>query len=279
MEYTHVRISGLNSIDLAIQDAAYDDTFICKGIDGLGPAEIDISISGEVFQNKVPRNKQIIVRIGLNPVWSSVGGSAADLRDTLYGMLTGGYTGDRIAVMLLNIDPVTHAVIDEPGRIYGYVSKFEIVPFSKDPQVQVTIDCLSPYFESLTQVNPNLATLNKTNPSIVNPGTGPTGFYMKFTFAGLGASLPSFTISTAGGLKHMTFDPPTNFNNGHSIEFHTQYGQRFCTLYQGSDINGLAWLTSDSEWLQLYGGNNVLTMSDNHFNWDGLNFFPKFWGV
>lgn len=283
MDYTHIRLTGLNSIDLAIQDAEHDDAFIIKGMDGFG-SEIGVSIAkgleGEgTFQNKVPSPKQLVTRIGLNPYWNAVGGTPSDLRELLYGMLTGGYTGDKIAVILLNIDPVSLAET-EVCRIYGYVSKFETVPFSKDPQVQITIECLSPYFELNTYVWPDLETLSTTTPTIENVGSGPTGFYAKLTFSGLPASLPWFEIQSQGGLKKMRFDPPANFANGHSIEFSTNAGNRFIWLWQGTDyINGLPWLTTDSEWLQFYGGTNILTTSSNHFTWDEFQYKPKWWGV
>lgn len=285
MDYTHIRLTGLNSIDLAIQDAEYDDAFLLKGADGLGPAEIDVSIAQGLegsgyYQNKVPRNKQIIIRIGLNPFWNAVGGTPSDLRALLYGMLTGGYTGDKIAVLLLDIDPVT---LDETEvcRIYGYVSKMETVPFSKDPQVQLTIECLSPYFAS--QDSENLTVdLNgqpRNSVSINNIGNGPTGFYMSIEFnSGVPVGgLDHFEITTQGGLKKMRFEPPSDFIDGHVIEINTNPGTRIATIQGG--VNGLAWLTSDSDWIQLYGGTNVLDFSDSNYDWGSFSFTPKFWGV
>lgn len=283
MDYTHIRLTGLNTIDLAIQDAQHDDAFIIKGADGLGPSDIQVSIaggldSGGYFQNKVPTNKQIVIRIGLNPYWNTVGGTPSDLRETLYGLLTGGYTGDKIAVTLVNIDPVTLSE-SEVCRIYGYVSKFETVPFSKDPQVQITIECLSPYFEDL-EIYTVGSGLSTTTPAITNPGTGPTGFNAMLTFSGLGATLPYFEITDQSGLHKMRFDPPANWANGDWISFETSAGSRFVTMKHGADIfNGLPWLTTDSDWLQLYGGLNVLNMSDSHFVWNSFIFTPKYWGV
>jgi len=286
MKYTKIRLTGLESTDLVLQGASHDDLFICKGVDGLGPPEIDVSIAqmldgGGYFQNKVPKNKQIIARIGLNPTWAvELGTTVSDLREMLYGMLTGGYTGDRVAVILMDVDPDT---FDETEicRIYGYVSKFEIVPFSKDPQVQITIECLSPWYEALNPVFPTLGTMSKTAPNILNVGNGPTGFKMKFTFAGLGGGgIPTYEIETQGGLKHMLFTPPWNFVNGDYIEFSTVSGDRYATIYHGAVAqNALAWLSSDSDWLQLYGGMNILSMSSNLFNWNNIEFVPRWWGV
>jgi hypothetical protein len=285
MDYTHIRLTGLNSITLAIQDAEYDDTFVLKGADGLGPAEIDVSIAQGLegsgyYQNKVPRNKQIVMRLGLNAVWSTVGGTPSDLRALLYGMLTGGYSGDRIAVILLDIDPDT-LVETEVCRIYGYVNKMETVPFSKDPQVQLTIECLSPYFAAPNSVDltTNLNGQSRNEVSITNVGNGPSGFYMVLEFnAGVPiGGLDYFEITTQDGLKKMRFDPPSDFIDGHVIEINTNPGTRIATIQGG--INGMAWLTSDSDWIQLQGGVNLLSFSDSNYDWTAFSFVPKFWGV
>lgn len=284
MDYTHIRLTGLNSITLAKQDAEYDDPFVLKGADGLGPAEIDVSIAQGLegsgyYQNKVPRNKQIVMRIGLQAAWSTVGGTPSDLRALLYGLLTGGYAGDQIAAILLDIDPDTLAET-EVCRINGFVSKMETVPFSKDPQVQLTIECLSPYFVAPNSVvlTSDLNGQSRNEVNITNVGNGPTGFYMKITFAGLPVGgIDHFEITTQGGLKKMRFEPSSDFINGHSIEINTNPGTREATIQSG--VNGLAWLTSDSDWIQLYGGVNVLSLSHPEYDWNGFNFKPKFWGV
>jgi hypothetical protein len=281
MDYTHIRLTGLNSITLAIQDAEYDDAFVLKGADGLGPAEVDVSISQGLegsgyFQNKVPRNKQIVMRIGLQAAWSTVGGTPSDLRALLYGLLTGGYAGDQIAVILLDIDPDTLAET-EVCRINGYVSKMETVPFSKDPQVQLTIECLSPYFVAPTSTILDLNPFDRNNVDILNTGNGPTGFYMSITFAGLaGGGIDHFEITTQGGLKKMRFEPIANIVNGNVLEINTNPGTRQATL---ATTNAMAWLTSDSDWIQLYGGVNTLSFSHPEYNWGGFNFKSKFWGV
>jgi hypothetical protein len=138
---------------------------------------------------------------------------------------------------------------------------------------------MSPYFEAPAIVEPDLGSLDDLAPVITNIGTGPTGFHMKFTFSGLSSSLSYFEIQSQGGLRKMRFEPPDNFDNGHSVEFNTNSGERVITLVQSETFNGLPWLTSDSDWLQLYGGDNVLAMSDSHHTWNELSFTPKYWGV
>lgn len=282
LDYNAITITGLNTTTFFIQDQKYDDYLILKGVDGLGPPDIDVSIArqpnqGAYFQAKVPQNKQIILRVGLNPAWES-GSTPADIRELLYGQLTGGYLGDRVAVILSkhSLDGL-RTYISEAARIYGYVSKMEIVPFSKDPQVQITIECLSPYFSQDNPVVVTTAGLSTSAPHILNTGQAPTGLYMKLTFSGLSGTIPSWELTSGGGLHRMKFVPPVAFANGHSIEFNSKPGSRFITIHQSTDINGLPYLAED--WMMLYGGDNIFATSDSHFTWNNISFYPQWWGV
>jgi hypothetical protein len=277
MNFDRIRLAGLYSVDLIKSPDQWDNNYILKGADGLGPSEMDVTIAnlpnqGGYFQNKVPQNKQIIVRIGLNPFWSAPGVTASYLRENLYGLLTGGYTGDRIAVILMS-DATT-----EVCRIYGYVSKFEIVPFSKDPQVQITIECLSPYFQAFEATGPVLGSLSTSVPSVNNVGTAPTGFDLGITFSGLAAPISYWQLTSQGGLHNIRITPTTPFDNGDSLEFSTVAGNRYITVTQDAvAANGLEFMSG--EWLQLYGGNNIFNTSDSHFTWDVFEFVPLYQGV
>jgi hypothetical protein len=272
MYYTKIRLAGSTTVDLPIKGALPTDTFILKGVDGIGPPQIDVSIAntlyqGGVYQNRRPQNKQIVIRIGMNPDYS-VGETPADIRSLLYSLLTGGYTDAGVLVMLMDDT-------DELARIQGYISKFEIVPFSKDPEVQLTIDCVSAYFEAPLAVHPSLGAMSKSAPSFTNDGTGPTGFEFSITFTG---TLSYWALTGAGGLKQMRFNYP--FSSGDILSFGTVDGNRYANVVDGGvPASLLTWMTPESEWMQLYTGLNTFTTSSSSFNWGDISYKPRFWGV
>ncbi len=268
MDITKIRLIGLFTVDFPIVVALPSDPYILKGADGLGPPVVDVSIAtstvqGGTYQGRRPQNREIVLRVGLNPNYK-LGQTAAGLRDTLYGMLTPA-AADALPVKLMKDDIVV-------AETTGYVSNIVIVPFSKEPEVQITIPCIEPYFSS-----PNLVTLvptSKTGFVIPNNGTAPTGFEMEITF------LPSGINWTLNGLgsEKMTFD--YIFQNGDKLKFNTNPGQRFIQVTRNNvPINIIHTLTPDSVWLMLRGGNNAFTIFNPVFNWGFVSYKPKYWGL
>lgn len=276
MQFNYLRLaSSGGNVDLPIQSAAWDDQFVMKGADGLGPPDIDIAIArvpgqGGYFQNKDPQNKQIIVRVGLNPDWGS-GGTPQALRETLYGLISGGYTGDQIACILM-VDPSTEA-----ARIYGYVSKMEIVPFSKDPQVQITIECLSPYFEALTDTVVSLTGMSNTAPVIPNAGSAPTGFLLHFTVVTPVSG--AWKIADASATRFINIVGPP-WAVGDTVIIDTRAGSRNALFtHSGVDTSLLGYISEDSDWLQLHPGNNTFTITGQNRTWTLWQYKAHYWGV
>lgn len=283
MHYTTIRLAvgSTTVVDLPIQDAISDYTnpFICKGVDGLGPADIDVAISrvvprGGVLQNKIPQNRQIIMRIGLNPDWST-GETPADLREIMYALVTGTSTSDVVNVIFL--DGVT-----EVCRTSGYISKFETVPFSKDPQVQITIECLQPYFEKVSDTVVAIGSMSKSAPSWTNEGSALSGFHMKIT---LTAAYATWAIKNQDSSKWLRFNSAligtgANFASGDVIEFDTTPGKRNAQItHSGVTTSLLSAITADSTWLELHSGLNTFAISETSFNWNNIDYGPKFLGV
>ena len=146
MYFTKVLLTGITPISLPIVGALPSDVYILKSVEGLGPPEVDVSITktlnaGGVYQGRQPQNREIVLMIGLNPNYK-IGQTVSDLRESLYGFLTPGYL-DHVVIEIVN-------GVTTIAKTIGYVKKIEINPFSKDPQVQVTLACLKPYFEAPT---------------------------------------------------------------------------------------------------------------------------------
>lgn len=268
MYFTKVQLIGLSTVDLPIVGSQPTDPYILTNADGLGPPEVDVSIkntlnAGGFYQGRRPQSREVVLRVGLNPDFG-VGQTASDLRETLYGMLTPGYL-DYITLNVMNEDTVL-------AFTTGYVKKLEIVPFSADPEVQITIACVEQYLQApnLLYVEPPL----KSTPVIDNVGTAPAGFQMTIEFT---ANLVTWSLTHVSGAK-MAF--VYNFLIGDILKIDTRPGSRGIWLTRGLVTTNIIYaLTADSIWFMLHGGENVFTSSSNAFNWGDVFYRPQFWGV
>lgn len=268
MYFTKIRLNGLTSVDLLKVDASPSDLYILKSVDGLGPPEVDVAIAntlnaGGHYQGRRPQNRELVFLIGLNPDYSS-GMTASDLRETLYGMLTPGYT-DKVVIDVMDTTTVVATII-------GYVSRLETVPFSKDPMVQLTMPCLQQYLEASADLYVSPA--SKSAPVITNVGTAPAGFRMEIT---LTSGLSSWTLSDATGNKmQITYAFLTN----DILKIDTRPGSRGIWVTRSSVTTNIIYaLSADSIWYMLYGGANAFTTSSQAFNWTNVYYLPQYWGI
>lgn len=267
MKFTKIRFNGLTAIDLPMVNALPSDVYILKGVDGLGPPEVDVSIAdtlnaGGYYQGRRPQARQIVAKVGLNPDHSA-GQTASDLRDGLYGLLTPG-ADDNLTVQIMDATVLVQTV--------GYVSSMPINPFSKDPEVQVVVDCLGWYLEA-----PNLlfvAPVSKAAPAIDNVGSAPSGIHLEVIFT---SNLSSWTLTNAAGKKMLV---TYAFLSGDKLAIDTRPGSRGIWLTRGGVTTNIIYaLSADSKWLMLHGGNNVFATSSAAFNWGDVYFLPQHWGI
>ena len=137
MKFTTIRLTGRHIIDLPILNASSSDKYILKGADGLGPPGVEISMlntraSRGYYQGKKTQLREIVIRVGLNLDYSTTE-TVADLRSKFYGFLSPGITEDIRIEFVNETEPVAYTT--------GYVKQLEIVPFSKTPEIQITITC------------------------------------------------------------------------------------------------------------------------------------------
>lgn len=276
MDWTKLRLEGLQQIDLPVVGALPSDMFIFKGADGLDPTEVAVSISSTLFQGGVyggrrPQNKQVVVRMGLNPDYST-GQTPSDLRKYVYGLLTPSFID---YVMLYIMDDA-----DVVCQIKGWVSRVEAAIFDANPGVQITIECLEPYLSAPAEIFPDVSTLNTGLPHIANIGDAPSGFRTAISFT---ADISSWSISKFGdSTKKMQID--FEFLEDDELFINTIPGQKSMVVHRGDlespigDINMLPYFSSDSVWFQLYGGDNYWLSSDD-FHWDEFVYTPQFWGI
>lgn len=268
MYFTKIRLNGLSVVDLPIVDAKPSDVYILKNADGLGPPEVDVSIvntlnAGGFYQGRRPQPREIVLHIGLNPNYA-VEQTVSDLRQSFYGMMTPG-AADIVKIELMDDD--TSLVYTE-----GYVKKLEIAPFSKTPELQMTLSCLQQYFRApaYLYIDPG----PQANPLIDNIGTAPAGFHMDVVFT---AALTSWTLTDSLGKKMLITYP---FAIGDTLMLDTRPGFRSIKVKRASVITNIIYaLSADSVWHMLHGGDNIFTTSSAAFTWGDVYYLPQYWGI
>lgn len=268
MRFTKIRYNGLTVVDFPIIGAKPQDLYICKGVEGLGPPEIQVSLSntlnaGGFYQGRRALNKQLVALIGLNPN-HALGQTSADLRTDLYGLLSPA-SDDSITVQFVDDEDVV-------AYIVGYVAKMEINPFTDTPEVQVTTDCDSPYFKAPEELF--IEPASKTDPEIENVGTAPAGFHMEVLFT---APESGWSLTHISGRK-MEID--YEFLSGDLLTIDTRPGSREISVVRSSVKSNIIYaLTEDSVWFMLHGGVNIFSTSSSAFDWGDVFFQPQFWGI
>lgn len=263
MNFTRIRLLGLTTIDLPLIGARPSDTYLLKAADGLGPPEATVSVTKGLYQGRQLPDRQIVLRVGLNPSYK-LNQRVGDLRNTLYGLLT-PEDGDAVPIELYDRDTMI-------ARATGYVSKIEIVPFSQTPEVQIVLDCDSPYLLHPTEIIFN-SEGSSGRLTVPNPGNAPTGFSVEVLFTD-----PYNIWSITRKQQRMTFS--MDFQAGDVLRIDTRAGQRSLTRLRGTTSSvALHALSVNSTWLMLRGGNNVLSGTSSSFMWGEVVYTPRYWGV
>lgn len=277
-----LRFVGATNVDFPLIGADPSGPFVLKSVEGLGPPEVNVRIARTVLEKGVYQGKraalrQIVALVGLQPNWD-VGQTAEELRTELYSLLTPRYGA------------LVRAEIWFGGAVQAYaqgqVSKMEAALFTKDPAVQITLDCDFPYLLAPNGIiqEPAQRTVSGIRAfDIDNPGTAPTGFQMGVILrANVGNTL---TLSDENPLGQKMQIEGINWVSGDRFVIDTRAGQR--GVWRGPGGGALVSVLNNmnagiSEWLQLYGGDNTLLLNTTAFDWDPAYKFahqPSYWGV
>jgi hypothetical protein len=276
-----LRIIGPSVVDFPIIGAAESGPFVLKSVDGLGPPDIVVrmartTLQKAAYQGKTPGLRQLILLVGLQPDWDT-GQTPEELRTTLYGLLTPRYN------QLLTIAVMHDGVVQ--GYTQGQVSKLEPAIFSKDPAVQLTIDCDDSYLlQDYVVQEPIQSTVGGIRAfTVENEGTAPAGFRMGVILrANVGNTL---TLSDSNPLGQKFQIDGINWQSGDKFVVDTRSGSR--GVWRGPAGGALVSVLNNlnaavSEWIQLYGGDNQLLLNTTAFDWEPTYKFlhqPAYWGV
>lgn len=281
MKMDMLRFVGATNVDCPLVGAEASGPFVLKSAEGLGPPEVIVKLAQTVleqavYQGKRPALRQIVALISLQPDWDN-GGTAEQLRTRLYSMLTPRY-GEMVRV------EVFHQGVMQ-AYAQGQISKMEVALFTKDPAVQITMDCDYAYLlgpSTIVQQPQRVSLVGETAIDIENDGTAPSGFLM-------GAVLDGFANPLI-----LTDDDPRGqkiqidgiaWAPGDIFVVDTRPGSR--GLWRGPGGGALQSVLNNmnapvSEWLQLYEGDNRLRLNVSAFNWHATYNFqhqPAYWGV
>lgn len=272
MYFTKVRIVGLfATIDLPVIGSRPSDPYIVKDIDGLGPPEIDLFMSDTINQDiglkgRQPQNRQIDIRLGINPNYAA-GQSVSDLTTPLYTFLTPGADFNAPnEIHIMDGDTVV-------AKTKGYFKRIGRVPFAKDPEIQLTMDCISPYLEA-----PDEIMVNTWDGSgffkVTNPGNAPSPFRMRLL---LSANAPG-GLTISNGPYGMGFQ--YSFLQGDQIDFNTTPGARDAFLDRGGFESKIVHvLNAQTQWIQLHPGINPIGSNFPSISAAIVWFTPRYWGV
>lgn len=282
MKMNLLRFIGAQSVDFPLEGVDESGPFVLKGAEGLGPPDITVRMARTVFQKatyqgKSPNLRQIIVLVGLQPDWDE-GQTAEELRTELYTLLTPRYG------QMVRAEIVHNGVVQAYAQ--GQISKMEPAIFTKDPAVQITLDCdygylLGPDYVGQQPAQRTVGGIRAFD--VKNEGTAPAGFLAGFILrANVGNSLVLSDEDPRG--QRMQIDG-INWIAGDRFVIDTRPGSR--GVWRGPNGGALVSALNNmnagvSEWLELYGGDNTLLLNTTAFDWDPTYNFshqPAYWGV
>lgn len=277
MKFTSIRLEGLQHIDLPITNAKVSDPYILKEAEGLGPPEVNIFITQTrhmdgYYKGREAQYREIVLTIGLNPNYKD-NIMISDLRSELYGLISSGLS-DSIDIVIVNNST-------DLMRTTGYVKKMEVVPFRADPEVQITISCISSCFRDQKNMYVDIDSENGFQ-DITNKGTAETGIV--FTVQANAAFSPGFMI-TDDRQNSMWINE--KFEQNDILTIDTRPGSRSImvtrfhprTLSYEAPKSLLYALSRDSDWVWLYSGVNRLSFFSSVFSWTEFYYTPQYWGI
>lgn len=286
MEFNKIKLHGRYVLDLPLLGARPSDSYHLKSVDGLGPPDIDVVVANHQYAGRTTQSREVVMRIELNPNFA-LGETASSLREALYGLLVAN-----IFQQLSAQSSKIELLLDDTPVVYteGYIKKFEIVPFTKDQEVQITFSCPNPYLEASRIVEVDVSTLGYTQFKINNPGTAPTGVYWQWRMLVATSNMLFYGPESAlgwwlFGYQAVGGDGEEWAHAGMRVELDTRPGYRYTSQVDadGTRWNALQSVSPEStgDWPMLHGGENIFTTGKDatQWAWERVWFRPQYWGV
>ena len=268
------------------------DKYILKKVEGLDPPDSNLfiqSVSGNraIYQGRRPENRQLVVTFELNPDYS-LGETVSDLRQELYKTLTMTNSDD----FPLEIRFFYYPDDNPSNYVYttGHAKKIVASPFSQSNEVQLTIDCLSPYLSG-HEVTLDLGTLQTTPGYLLfdKIGTAPSEFQCVIkrinALSGLRCTLNDVRGQGSNHKAKLDMQPylPSQLILQNDLITIVSYnGQRTISLKRGTSdaVNFLYTLTSASNWFSLMSNPIELQIEPfGEYEFMSFSYWPQYWGI
>lgn len=235
---------------------SYRNGYLFQGMDGLDPVDATIvsssfaNIDGNQEQSSRRGARNITTKLGLK---AGAAGTVSSLRTKLMGFFM---PKSQVKLIFYRDD-------GPEVEIIGTVEKFTCPIFTKDPVASISIMCYHPYNDFYI---PHIyGSANYTTPltdehEITYEGTIETGFEFRMT---INRSISQFTIyhrSNEQTINQLLFAEP--LIAGDVLTISTVSGNKHVTLTRaGSESSLLIGMSPDSNWLQLWPGENYFRVA------------------
>ncbi len=281
MRVSNVDIYVPNSpnINLSFKDLQSLNSYNITDITGLDADEItskfygDSTISNESYYELSMRSRDVILKIGLNPNYST-NETVSELRDRLYRFISSSRTG---VIQLQFRDGETVV-----ATVSGFVTKFESLLFTKLPEIQLTITCSDPMLRSPNEVNFDVSEMDPAAIVITDEeSTAPHGFRFAVIF-----DAPMIDFSIQDGVDptwafevNLSGSPLGQFNIGDELHFSSEHNNRYLLLVRDLTVKHLVdRIVPTSVWPILFPNVNNFTCSPGA-DLDYITHYPTYWGV
>lgn len=280
MKLTTVEIHPENSsevIILSFRDPKRTNSYNVKAIIGLDADEIvpryygKSGVSGKKFFNLTLEKRDITLRVELNPNFSE-DESYSSLRDALFKVIASSRTG-AIEIQFKNVDEVV-AVTS------GFIKKFEASQFTKNPEVQITVQCDDPMLRAPLAVSLDVEGLDPMQTLVIDSlSTAPHGFKFEIEFMD---AATSFIIGDPFDADwSFRVIPTPGFVSGDQLYFSSEFNDKYLYVVRGvSTIHLADAVQPGSIWPILFPGENNLGIEGySGLDWVSITHFPTYWGV
>ena len=284
MRVTDIEISfgQVNFLNVAVQGSSTSDRFLIKTVIGLDADEIvskfyGFSTTSRTRQYSVSLPKrEIVMRIVLNPTYAN-NETVEEIRDRLYRIIS----ADRSGLVTL----VFRAEGASMAKISGFLTKFEVPHFSKEPELQLTIRCDDPMFrsigllETLDDALPDTDVFNLSDTT----SNAPHGFEMGLTATAISSQFLMQDVQVEPEWKFQVI-PESDFAVGDQLKISTTFGDKQLDLIPnggGSAVPLVDRVSTDSYWPLIFPGANPFWIENLSTNWtvDYIQYYATFWGV
>ncbi len=264
---------GTPTANFSFRDPGSTSPYIIKEIIGLDADEIVPKFYGlsqsssSKYYSLSLEEREIVLSIALNPQFST-GGSYSALRDTLYRGIAASRTG-KVRLWFNN-------GLNVIAELYGFVTKFESVHFSKSPEVKITIRCEDPILKSVNPVSLDTSAFGILPIIVDSLSTAPHGFEFAITFTENSSSFVIHDHVTPEWSLTITYD----FLAGDKLYFSSRHDEKFLYLERNAaTILLVDKILINSVWPIIFPGTNNFHIESGTFSWIYLIHYLSYWGV